>query len=467
MIKIVLCIPKGFRILVGGVNPRYSCLYRVLKIKMEIENRIYPKFNSEIIAFVAVIFLSSQQIFAQHEHPMIPSRPEMESMEMNGMYGQYPMSREASGTSWQPDSTPQEGRHFMLGDWMTMSHGFINANYDKQTGKRGDKESFSNSMFMLMAQRPLARGVFGFRSMLSLDPAMGKRGYPLLLQTGETADGKTHLIDRQHPHDLFMELALAYSLPLSEHSSVFAYLGLPGEPALGPPAFMHRFSGVDIPAAPITHHWLDSTHISYGVSTLGYVWKKVKIEGSVFKGREPDQNRWNIEAPKFDSAAARISFNPTKNWALQASFGSIISPEQLEPDVDTRRTTASISYNQPFSNANWQTTFAWGRNENIPGKVLDGFLLESAIKIKEADTFLGRFERVAKDELFPEDDPLHGQKFTVSKITLGYIYDLPAWNGMKWGIGGTVDVNMLPDRLKPIYGDTPLGYMIFARVKLN
>jgi hypothetical protein len=428
--------------------------------------------NSIVLAVSSVILFPSFLLFAQHEHMLMPGMPETEnqatkSMEMQGMYGRYTMAREASGTSWQPDSTPVPGIHFMREDWMVMSDGFVNGIYDKQTGKREDEKIFSTSMFMFMAQHPLAEGTFGFRSMFSLDPLMGKSGYPLLLQTGETADGVTTLIDRQHPHDLFMELAATYSKPVSKDTSVFMYLGLPGEPALGPPAFMHRFSGVDFPSSPITHHWLDSTHITYGVLTPGYVWKNVKIEASVFRGREPNQNRWDIEAPKLDSAAGRISFNPAENWSMQASFGYIDSPEQLEPNVDTRRTTASVSYNKPLKDTNWQTTFAWGRNDNVPGKTLDGFLLESAMRIQETHTFLGRLERAAKDELFLENDPLHGRKFTVNKMTLGYIYDFPAWNHMKWGFGSTFDINIIPKKLKNTYGDTPLGFMLFARVKLD
>ena len=154
------------------------------------------------------------------------------------------------------------GLHLMRGDWMLMVHGFANVIYDNQSGKRGDDQLFSSNMVMGMAQRPLGPGTVGFSSMLALEPAtIGRKGYPLLLQTGETANGRNSLIDRQHPHDLFMELAASYSRPRSDQSSVFAYIGLPGEPALGPPTFMHRFSGVDNPEAPITHHWLNSTEV--------------------------------------------------------------------------------------------------------------------------------------------------------------------------------------------------------------
>jgi len=171
---------------------------------------------------------------------------------MKAFLGPYAMTREGSGTSWVPDTTPHEGVHGRFGEWSTMWHGYLNLIYDRQGGPRGANKTFVNGMVMGMAQRPLGDGTLGVRAMLSPDPFMGKNGYPLLLASGETADGRTHLIDRQHPHDLFMELAGTYSHNLSATSSVFLYAGLPGEPALGPPAFMHRTSGVDIPEAPIT-----------------------------------------------------------------------------------------------------------------------------------------------------------------------------------------------------------------------
>jgi len=388
-------------------------------------------------------------------------------MRMHGMLGRYPMTREASGTSWQPDATPHEGLHIMRDDWMVMVHGFANLIYDNQGGDRGDRKVFSSNMLMLMAQRPLGPGTVGARTMLSLEPiTIGRKGYPLLLQTGETADGTTHLIDRQHPHDMWMELAGTYSVPVTDDSSVFVYFGLPGEPALGPPTFMHRFSGVDNPEAPITHHWLDSTHITYGVATLGGVWDRVKLEGSIFTGREPDQSRWGFDTPRFNSYAARLSWNPTDAWALQASYGVIHSPEQLAPDIDTDRATISASYHKAWEHANWQTTFAWGVNMNDPGHTLHGFLLESALNLHKTHTVFGRAETVGKDELFPEGDPLDGRTFHVTKVSLGYIYDLPECHHTQWGLGGVGSLHFLPNQLDEHYDETPFSFMIFARVKL-
>jgi hypothetical protein len=385
---------------------------------------------------------------------------------MAGALGNYSMMRDASGTSWQPDSTPMEGLNGELGGWSTMLHGFISGIYDHQGGPRGDDKLFSESMLMGMAQQPLGAGTLTLRAMLSLDPFMGKSGYPLLLQTGETANGVTPLVDRQHPHDLFMELAGVYSIPLDENSSLFFYAGDPGEPALGPPAFMHRFSGMDDPAAPISHHWLDSTHITYGVLTGGLVHGDWKLEGSVFHGREPDQFRWNFDSFTLDSGSVRLSWNPTPDWALQVSHGFLKSPEQLEPAVDQHRTTASASYNFPFRNGNWQTTLAWGRNDNRPGNSLDAWLLESAVSWQR-HTLFARAENADKDELFEPPSPLAGRPFGVSSFSLGYVYDIPVADNLFLGLGAMGTLDAVPSPLAPAYGSSPASYMLFTRLKIR
>jgi plastocyanin len=385
---------------------------------------------------------------------------------MKGFYGPYTMTREASGTAWVPDSSPMEGLHEMAGPWSLMAHGYVNLVHDRQGGNRGANKTFSESMGMVMANRPVGPGTFGLRGMFSLDPLMGKNGYPLILQTGETADGVNHLIDRQHPHDLLMELAATYSLPITEDSSAFVYVGYPGEPALGPATFMHRASGIDNPEAPISHHWLDSTHITFGVVTAGYVWQNWKVEASAFNGREPDQFRWNFDKPRLNSWAGRISFNPTENWSLQISRGHIESPEALEPNVNQTRTTASAIYNLPLGKDNWQTTLAWGRNDNSPGKTLDAVLLESAFHFNENHTVFGRAEYAEKDELFEDPSPLAGTQFDVGKFSLGYVYDIPIVDYVKLGFGGVGSIYALPGGLDAAYGNDPASFMVFTRLKL-
>ena len=211
------------------------------------------------------------------DHPMNAGM----NMIMTGALGSYPMTREASGTSWQPDASTHDGIHIHSGQWMFMAHALLNGVYDWQDGPRGGDKTFLAGMIMGMARRDFVNGdALQFRVMFSPDPFMGANGYPLLFQTGETANGVTPLVDRQHPHDLFMELSASYSHRLSENDSVFVYGGLPGEPAFGPPAFMHRMSAVDSPEAPISHHWLDSDHITFGVVTAGWAHNNRKIEAS-------------------------------------------------------------------------------------------------------------------------------------------------------------------------------------------
>ena len=390
----------------------------------------------------------------------------MPAMSMLGLYGPYSMSREASGTSWQPDSTPMQGLHRMGDPWMTMWHGMANLIYDDQGGRRGDKTTFSNSMLMFMGRREVQDGAFGVRVMISADPLMGKDGYPELFQTGETADGVHPLIDRQHPHNLLMEVAGTYSLNLSGRSAVFAYAGIAGEPALGPPAFMHRFSGVDDPEAPLSHHWLDSTHITYGVVTAGYVWDRVKLDASAFNGREPDQNRYDVELRRFDSYSARLSYNPLPDLALQVSYGRLASPEQLEPKVAVHRSTVSASYNRMLATVHWQTTFAFGRNDPQPGTSSDAWLLESELILADVHTLFGRAEHVAKNELFLPGQPLYGQTFTINSLSLGYIYDFTRLAQSRVGVGGLVTVYHYPSILDATYGGGLVSAMLFLRIKL-
>jgi hypothetical protein len=386
---------------------------------------------------------------------------------MVGMLGAYSMMRDGSGTSWQPASTPMPGFIWSRGGWTGMVHGYADLVYDHQDGPRGDTKSFSESMLMVAAQHPEGSGVLTLRTMLSLDPTMGPNGYPLLLQTGETGNGVTPLVDRQHPHNLFMELAGVYSLPIAAGTSAFLYVGYPGEPALGPVTFMHRFSGEDDPAAPITHHWLDSTHITFGVVTAGLVHGPWKIEASLFNGREPDQNRWGFQPLRLDSASTRITFNPAPNWSFQTSYGYLHSPEQLTPTLDQHRLTASATYNRPFRFGNWQTTLAWGRNYEGADHTLDGLLLESALSFG-ASTIFARGEQVQKDDLITGSGPLAGQTFRVSEATLGYVYDIAITQHVALGLGFESAVNCVPAKLSAIYGSSePLGYMPFLRLKLR
>ncbi|MET0273026.1 MAG: hypothetical protein ABW360_08555 [Phenylobacterium sp.] len=407
---------------------------------------------------------------AGHAMPAAPAEMDHALMghAMTGALGGYPMAREASGTAWQPDASVHGGIHSMAGDWMIMSHAVLNVVYDSQGGPRGDDKAFVAGMVMSTARRDVGEaGTLQLRAMLSPDPLMGGRGYPLLLASGETADGATPLVDRQHPHDLFMELSASYSHRLSETDSVFLYAGLPGEPAFGPPAFMHRMSIMDSPEAPISHHWLDSTHIVFGVVTAGVVHDGWKLEASRFKGREPDEHRYDIESPKLDSTAIRLSWNPTRSLSLQASWAEAKSVEQLEPDADQTKWSASAIYTVPVGHDGWwSTTAAWGRRSADHGDWLDAWVLESAVKPNPAWTLFGRAERTENNEL-DADAGHHGEAFTVGKVSVGAIRDWRVAPRVTVGLGGLYAWNFVPGGLEPSYGGDPNGAMAFVRLKIE
>ncbi len=400
-----------------------------------------------------------------HHHDMAGMDMSGTATAMHGMYGPYAMGREASGTAWQPDAAGHHGIHVMSGEWMLVLHGMADLVHDRQGGPRGGEKWYSDNMLMALAQRPLGAATLGLRTMLSAEPAtIGKEGYPLLLQTGETADGVTPLVDRQHPHDLFMELAASLSVARGDRA-LFVYGGLPGEPALGPPAFMHRFSAMNIPEAPITHHWLDSTHIAYGVLTAGAVADRVKLEASVFRGREPDENRWNIEPPnRLDSQSFRLSVNPSGGWALQMSYGRLTSPEQLEPDVDQDRTTASALYDGTFDSGRWEGMLAWGHTRNRPGNTLDAFTAEASAALHEAHTLLLRAEFVEKDELFVAPDPRAGRIFDVGELSAGYRFDFLRTEHTATGLGALGTLAFVESALHNAYGGHPASVLVFLHV---
>jgi hypothetical protein len=301
---------------------------------------------------------------------------------------------------------------------------------------------------------------------------MGKSGYPLLLASGETANGVDRLIDRQHPHDFFMELSASLSQNIGPKSSVFLYAALPGEPAFGPPAFMHREAILDSPEAPISHHWLDSTHISFGVLTGGLVFNRVKVEVSRFNGREPDQHRWNIETAPLDSTAVRLSWNPTDELSLQGSWGRFIDPEQLEPGVNQTRWSASALYAREIA-PDWKlaATLAWGRKsiKDHHGDWLndDAFVVEGSLKHRQW-TFFGRGEITENRELVELEGEEHGPAFRVGKISAGALRDFRVAEHLSLGVGGLLAVNFVPDGLAPLYGGgNPTGAMGFLRLKLD
>jgi hypothetical protein len=323
-------------------------------------------------------------------------------------------------------------------------------------------------MFMLMYSRPIdERSQFGFRTMVSLDPIIQRGyGYPLLYQSGELFRGAP-IHDRQHPHDFISELAVSYSYKFNNKNSLYLYAGYPGEPALGPPTFMHRTSASNNPDAPISHHWQDATHITWGVITGGVSFGKFKLEASAFKGEEPNENRWDFDRPRLDSFSGRLSWNPGKNWAIQVSHGYLKNPEPSEPDLKIlRKTTASAIYNKRFSDTrNWAGTFAWGQNYGN-GQRTNSFLFEGNYDFDKNAVF-GRVERVQKSghDLVLDHADEH-KIFWVGAYSLGYVRDIFSEKGIDVGLGGQVTFNQNPTALVPYYGGTShTGYQVFFRIR--
>jgi hypothetical protein len=388
-----------------------------------------------------------------------------------------PMSREGSGTSWLPDSSPMyaymkmfgDGSQLMIHGTMFLRYTSIGSNRDVSAAGKGSRSRFdAPSMFMAMYSKPInENSQVGLRLMMSLDPIIERGyGYPLLYQSGELFHGQP-LHDRQHPHDFISELAGTYSYKIDDKNSFFLYAGLPGEPALGPPMYLHRPSGMNNPDAPIGHHWQDASHITMGVITAGFTHDKFKFEASAFNGTEPDENRWAIDSPKLNSFSGRFSFNPTKEWSFQISHGYLKYPERAEPDLKVlRRTTASAIFNKSFKeNRNWSNAFVWGRNSSDQGNS-NSFLFESNYEFHKNAVF-GRAEQVQKNahELVLEAPHPEGNLW-VGAYSIGYLREIVKDRGLDVGIGGMATFNTNPSSISSFYGGTKHGgWQIYLRIR--
>jgi len=330
---------------------------------------------------------------------------EMPDMQMPGMH--HPRGMQAtslideilqhttSGTAVQPNSVQEPMIMVAKGKWMFMFHGQAFLNIEQQSGPRGYDKVFSTNWFMPMAQRQLGSGLLTLRAMFSLEPAtVTQRFYPELFQQGETAFARP-INDGQHPHDFFMELAALYDLRLGKDTLLSFYAAPVGDPAMGPTAYAHRASASENPLATLGHHLQDSTHIANDVVTGGLTYKLARIEASGFHGREPDEFRWDIDSGKIDSWSTRLTIQPAQNWSAQCSFAHLTSPEELHPEDDVQRMTASVMYNRPFTRGSWASTLIWGRNHFLPvGENFNSYLAESTLRFADVERVWARIENV-------------------------------------------------------------------------
>jgi hypothetical protein len=411
------------------------------------------------------------------EHDMNMSKKgEMHTSHHSSMSHAYslnlPMNRNGSGTAWLPDASPMYAYMFHSPKWMYMLHGNLFLRYTNQDftnkGSRGDRKFDAPDWVMFMGQRQVGKnGLFHFSTMFSLDaPIGGGAGYPLLFQSGEAYKGQA-IVDRQHPHDLVSELSVSYSQALSKKVDVFAYVGYPGEPALGPVAFMHRPSALDNPDAPLSHHWVDATHITFGVATLGIRYNNFKIEGSSFTGREPDENRYSFDKPLFNSWSSRLSYNPSENWALQVSHGLIKSPELLHPQEDIHRTSASAIYSQPISgNGTFNATAIWGLNKTKGHDGENAFLAEASWR-KGKLALHSRYEftqKSAEELSLDERDFSHDAVFPVNAFTVGFNYDVLRFGQTRLAGGSQFTIYNADKRLNILYGKNPMAIEVYLRL---
>jgi hypothetical protein len=393
--------------------------------------------------YVCLIFASSA--FAQMNM----------SMNDTGMY----LMRLASGTSQNPESAAMPMIMNHLGSWQTMLMGQAFIVDTQESGPRGGDKFYSSNVFMAMAQHSAgAKATFSMELMLSLEPAtITDRRYPELFQTGETAFGKP-IINGQHPHNFILALGFHYVRQLAEHTLLDWYFAPVGDPALGPVAYPHRASAAEIPQAPLSHHWQDSTHIADEVITAGISHGKFKVESSGFYGSEPGENRWTIETGPINSWSARAWYFPSDNWAAQFSAGRLTHPEADEPG-DVVRSTASLSYSRPRGSS---TSFIWGRNHNTATQHnLNSYLIESEVPFAQKNYITGRAELVDKDELSVPGI------YRVGDYVIGYTRDVLTMAHTVTGLGANLTAYSMPSSLDRVYGNHPLAVNVFLRLRLR
>jgi hypothetical protein len=401
-----------------------------------------------------------------HQHQDAADHRQHTGMSMNV----FP-AREGSGTSWLPDRTPMYGLQRQAGSWSLMGHGNVFGQYLDERGDRGSDQFGSINWMMGMARRDVGGGRLGVRGMFSLEPwTIRGCGYPDLLATGELCNGET-IHDRQHQHDLFMELAAEYDHRLKGNVRWQVYAGLAGEPALGPVAYPHRLTAMPNPLAPIVHHWLDATHITFGVITAGVLGSRWKAEGSAFNGREPDENRKDLDLAALNSYSGRVSLLPTPNLAIQVSAGQLTEAEPAHDGdgrVDVDRATASVTYHRPLdAQGFWGMTVAWGHNAE-GDESTHAFLLETSLTIRQRDTWFARFEVVQKPA-HDLDVPVSTDRsdiFGVAKLQAGYTRYLPAVGGLQPGVGGSLSFSFVPESLEPFYGRrSNTGWGVYVTIR--
>jgi hypothetical protein len=428
-----------------------------------------------------------------------PTRPAAASDSMPGMSMEPAqnliesiLQHSSSGTTAEPPSVPMHMLMTHRGNWDLMLHGigFVSDIQQHANYPRGKDKLFSTNWIMPMAMRKLGPGQITFRTMLSIEPATITHGfYPELTQQGETANGKP-IIDGQHPHNFFMELAALYDLHLGEHALLSLYAAPVGDPAIGPTAYPHRQSASEDPIAALGHHQQDSTHIAFNVLTAGLTYKQLRLEGSGFHGAEPTEARWHFQpSPNglaIDSYSTRLTWVPTANISAQYSIGHIASPEALRLGEDQRRQTASVMYNRPIgahhdttsmpgmdmstpATGNWSNTLLWGQTKSlVDGSHENSYLFESLVKFRSRNYAWTRVEVAGRSsELLTPTKLAESPIGHVQAYTLGYDRDYRIARHLLAAPGAQFTLYRMPDSLASTYGRTPFAAVAFIRFRIT
>jgi hypothetical protein len=446
--------------------------------------------------------MHSRQMPMQQNAPAAPGN--MDIMKPPTTLIEAELNHTTTGTSIEPPSTPVSMLMSSYRGWMLMLHGnaFIAdtqqhaSSNPSPTGQRGGDKFFSTNWLMPMAMRQFGPGQLTLRAMFSLEPAtITARQYPELFQQGETAFGKP-IIDGQHPHDFFMEVAALYDIHLGERMLLSFYAAPVGDPAIGPTAYPHRLSASEDPIGALGHHQQDSTHIAFNVLTGGLTWRWLRVEGSGFHGAEPTEQRWGFQpSPNglaIDSYSSRVTFVPTQNWATQYSIAHIVSPEALYPYENQQRQTASIMYNRPIgahhnttsmpgmdmatpATGNWSNTLLWGRTKSLSDNSIENsYLLESLLQFRTRNYVWTRIENAGRSNelLLPPGSALP-PNFTelpighVAAYTFGYDHDFRFIPHILTAPGAQFTTYTTPDVLTSTYGHHPWGVVAFVRLRVT
>jgi hypothetical protein len=368
----------------------------------------------------------------------------------------------------QPDHSQMNMDMDVSTGWHFMQDGVVFGVFNHQGGPRGGDEFKMPNWWMGMLTRQVRSSQLTLNAMFSLDPATtGKDGYGEIFQVGEALNGRP-LVDRQHPHDLFMQLAAIWRTPVTDTTGLTVAGGPVGEPALGPVAFMHRASAAEYPFAPLSHHTFDSSHIAFGVITAAVDHGPWVVEASVFNGREPDENRWDFDFGRLDSVSGRVWYRPSSEWEFQVSTGHLVHPESLEPG-NIQRTTASGSWFARSGSDFTAVTIGYGLNatEEANRHAIFG----EATRRAGSTSLFGRLESVQVEtnillnDAIPSTQAAAALTNTVGALTLGGLRDIAQWHGFSGGLGAALTVYAVPDALRPAYGNHPASFQVYFRIR--